>query len=70
MDGQKVTGKAVLKLNGAAARVMSIVDGAVTDIRTLNPDGTDRWYDFQGNRIDKPTKKGVYILNGHKVVVK
>jgi hypothetical protein len=70
-NGSKTpAGKAVLKLNGAAARVMSIVDGAVTDIHTLNPDGTDRWYDLLGNRIDKPTKKGIYILNGHKVVVK
>ena len=30
----------------------------------------DRWHDLQGNRIEKPQKKGLYILNGKKVVVK
>ena len=31
---------------------------------------SDRWYDIQGNRIYRPTKKGVYILQGKKVIVK
>ena len=33
-------------------------------------DENERWYDLQGNRINRPTKKGVYILRGQKVVVK
>ena len=29
------------------------------------------WYDLNGRKLDKmPTKKGVYIMNGRKVVVK
>jgi hypothetical protein len=28
------------------------------------------WFDLMGNRIGKPTRKGVYILNGRKTVVK
>lgn len=29
------------------------------------------WYDLNGRKLDKmPTKKGIYILNGKKVVVK
>ena len=28
------------------------------------------WYDLNGRKIAKPTKKGVYIMNGRKVVVK
>ena len=32
--------------------------------------GTDRWYDLNGQRISKPQKKGVYINNGRKIVVK
>ena len=28
------------------------------------------WFDLMGNRIEKPTRKGVYILNGRKTVVK
>lgn len=31
---------------------------------------TDRWYDLNGQRISKPQKKGVYINNGRKIVVK
>ena len=31
---------------------------------------SDRWYDLQGNRINRPTKKGIYILRGQKVIVK
>ena len=32
--------------------------------------GTDRWHDLNGQRISKPQKKGVYINNGRKIVVK
>lgn len=28
------------------------------------------WFDLMGNRIEKPARKGVYILNGRKTVVK
>jgi hypothetical protein len=30
----------------------------------------DRWYDLQGNRIERPKKKGIYILRGQKVIVR
>jgi hypothetical protein len=30
---------------------------------------SDQWYDVQGRRIAKPTKKGLYIKNGKKVVI-
>ena len=33
-------------------------------------DQDDRWYDLQGNRINKPTRKGLYIRNGKKVTIK
>ncbi len=32
--------------------------------------GTDRWYDLNGQRINKPQKKGLYIKNGKKIIVK
>ena len=35
---------------------------------TNNRDG--QWYTISGQRIDKPTKKGLYIHDGRKVVVK
>lgn len=30
---------------------------------------SDNWYDLQGRRIQKPTKPGLYIVNGKKVVI-
>ena len=32
--------------------------------------GNDTWYNLKGQRIDKPTRKGLYIKNGKKVIVK
>ncbi len=33
--------------------------------------GEDSWYDLDGRRISgKPTQRGIYINNGHKVVIK
>lgn len=32
--------------------------------------GNDVWYNLKGQRIDAPTRKGLYIKNGQKVVVK
>ena len=41
-------------------------------IELINSDTleSERWYDLQGNRIQRPTRKGLYILQGQKVVVK
>ena len=31
----------------------------------------DVWYDIKGRKLDKkPTKRGVYVLNGKKIVIK
>jgi len=31
----------------------------------------DNWFDMNGRRLQgKPTRKGVYLLNGRKVVIK
>ena len=48
-------------------------DGNATGIKTTNRtnDTNDAWYDLNGRKLQsKPTKKGVYILNGKKMVVK
>ena len=52
------------------------LDGSITgyttgiqNIRTVDRDGTEHWYDLSGKRIAAPTK-GINILNGRKVVVK
>ena len=68
--------KAVLKKPDGMnlARVLNIDLGeAVTGIATTDyTDSTDSvWYDLNGRKLDsKPTKKGLYIKNGRKVVVK
>lgn len=41
-----------------------------TGIRSMDEILSDTWYNLNGQRIDTPTKKGLYILNGRKVVVK
>ena len=70
--------KAVLHLSGAAgARVLNIVDSDATgvesvELRTENGEfATAAWYDLNGRKLQgMPTKKGVYIMNGRKVVVR
>ena len=68
--------KAVLKspANVNLARVLNISGDAVTAVFDLNDNGemiNDNWYDLNGRKLDAaPTKKGLYIKNGRKVVVK
>ena len=41
------------------------------DAATLLDMTTGHWYDLNGQKlIKKPTKKGIYIQNGKKVIVK
>ena len=54
---------------------ISELDGGATgieDVRSLMSDGRgDSWYDLNGRRLlQKPTQKGVYMNNGHKVVIR
>ena len=47
-------------------------DGSTAiDTTLINNEGmvNEEWYDLQGRRIQKPTKPGLYIVNGKKVVV-
>ena len=40
-----------------------------TAIEAIEGDeGSDRWYDLNGRQISEPTRKGIYIRNGKKVV--
>ena len=58
---------------GARELGSSFDDGNATAIErivTTDRDGTEHWYDMNGRRIEKPTTKGVYILNGRKEVIK
>ena len=46
-------------------------DDGTTSIKRVDSEiGDDIWYNLKGQRIDTPTRKGLYIKNGKKVVVK
>ena len=66
--------KAWLSINNANARAINLVfDSEATGIKTTDcTDYTDSvWYDLNGRKVNgMPTKKGLYIMNGKKVVIK
>ena len=45
-------------------------DDATGINRVASEVGNDTWYNLKGQRIDTPTRKGLYIKNGKKVIVK
>ena len=55
---------------------MPLIFGETTGIESMDNGQwimdkvSDEWYTINGQRIDKPTKKGLYIKNGKKVVIK
>ena len=59
--------------NNARAFVLNI-DGEQTGIRSLNPDpsrmGEGSIYSLDGRKVQNVTRKGIYIRNGRKVVIK
>ena len=67
--------KAVLRRTSEAqARSLTIGDGT-TAIRTLSVENdefsSDSWYSLDGRKLDgKPTRKGLYVRNGQKVVIR
>ena len=65
-------GKCYLKLNKpSGARTLAIGNGTTGIDRVGNTIwATDNWFDLNGRRIERPTKNGLYIMNGKKVVVK
>ena len=44
----------------------------IEDVRSLmSDDSGENWYDLNGRKLlQKPIKKGVYLNNGHKVVIR
>ena len=65
--------KAFFKIPANSSREFLDILGEVTGIdgRYKMEDGrSDVYYDLNGRRVMNPTKKGVYINNGNKVVVK
>ena len=67
-----ISNKVYLDLAGysGGARSLVIGDGTTAIEGIAIDDGDAKWYDMQGRRINKPTKAGLYIKDGQKVVVK
>ncbi len=74
--GSITSGKCYLDLTGtsfAGTRGFSIAGGAegTTAISDAVADSDhSEWFDLQGRKIEKPSKKGLYIRDGKKIVVK
>ena len=60
--------------NAAGARSLTIIGIDGTGIRAIvfdDAETEENWYDLNGRKLKgKPTKKGLYIKDGHKVVIK
>ena len=75
-NGSAITaGKAYLKVSGENAARQFIRfgdDNGATGIDSLTPalsKGEEVYYDLQGRRVAQPTK-GLYVVNGKKVIIK
>ena len=65
--------RAYLVLEQAAGARLSIVEGEATDITSVGYDSVvteGSTYDMQGRKVESLSKKGLYIKNGRKVVIK
>ena len=66
--------RAYIEATVSGARVLnsSFYDEAtgIYSLRTVDRDGTERYYDLNGRRIDDPKTTGIYIHNGRKEVLK
>lgn len=62
----------IVATGSAPERLDSSFDGNTTgirNIRTVDQDGTERWFDLNGRRMAAP-QKGLYINNGRKMIKK
>lgn len=61
-------------VSGTRSLTIEHGDDNTTGIHTTRKDQAemenDKYYTLSGQRVEKPTKKGLYIMNGRKVVVK
>lgn len=56
----------------SATRLALVRDGATAiDLVTTPDEGEGKWFDLQGRQLDgKPSKKGLYIRDGKKMIIK
>ena len=60
-------------LSDSHARAISVGIGVPTGIRQIDGNGAvsreERLYDLQGRRVSGQKAKGIYVVNGKKVIV-
>ena len=60
-----------VSVSGARTRTIIINGGDATAIERVEAEDVEgQWFTLDGHRIEKPQRKGVYILNNKKVVIK
>ncbi|MBR6852855.1 MAG: cadherin repeat domain-containing protein, partial [Prevotella sp.] len=77
-SGTLPAGSVYLPINDVVAKTRSLTIGdgedgttGIDDITPALSEGEETWYDLQGRRQgSKPTRRGIYISNGRKVVIK
>ena len=65
--------KVLTEASSAASRIRMSYDDETTSVKELKSsriEGLKSCYNLKGQRVEKPVKKGVYIRDGKKVVVK
>ena len=67
--------KAWLQISNTNARTITLVFDEATGVNAVDNGqltiDNDGWYDLNGRKLEgMPTRKGVYIINGRKVVIK
>ena len=72
--GEISAGRCYLDLSGTnlpARGVLGIGNDGSTAIEGIDVEATEdeTWYDLQGRSIQKPTKAGIYIVNGKKMII-
>ena len=72
--GEEVDIKVARKLYLQLKKFIAMFDDIVTGINNVNlngnVNGNGNWYDMSGRRVNGNVKKGIYIQNGRKIVVK
>ena len=58
-------------MEGTKHKVNDVTDAYTGIDNVLNERTTDhRYYDLSGRRVSQPKSKGIYIVNGKKVVIR
>jgi hypothetical protein len=74
-SGSIPAGKCYLVVGGGSAPHLNIVFDneadmtGIDEVRSKMKDVRGDVYDLQGRKVQKPSKKGLYINKGHKVVI-